>query len=615
MINEDSSNQVMPFDTEMSVERAKDTKKTIKRLIKVLLNQKWKIIIVIFFAIISLAFTMTAPLIFSEAINTIYEGIKNASDTNVFNINFNTIRKLSLLLLIIYLLSSLSNYIQQYVMASVAQTLVLSIRKEISEKLTRVPLRYYDTHKKGEILSRISNDLEKVAETLQTGLMQFITAILTIIGVVVIMFSINWILALIAIFTIAMAVIATSIIGDKSINYFANRQESLGKFNGQIEEYFTGQMVVKAFNLEDEIIDAVEISNNKLYYDEKKAQFITYAINPLIRFMNQIGYVIIAALGAIFVIQGRLSIGIIQAFFQYVEQSSEPLTEAAYILNSMQSAIASAERVFEILDEEEEQVDLKNYKIISDPKGNIEFNNIRFGYGEKLLITGIDLKVTAGQKIAIVGPTGAGKTTLINLLMRFYDLNSGEIKIEGIGINELERSHLRSLFGMVLQDSWLFDGSIKDNISYSRDRATISEIQDAARFARADYFIRTLPHGYDTVLNDENSSISQGEKQLLCIARAILANPYILILDEATSSVDTRTELEIQNAMDNLMKGRTSFIIAHRLSTIKNADKILVMDKGDIIEQGSHDELLAKNGLYNDIYNSQFAYRNSKKII
>lgn len=615
MINEDSSNQVMPFDTEMSVERAKDTKKTIKRLIKVLLNQKWKIIIVIFFAIISLAFTMTAPLIFSEAINTIYEGIKNASDTSVFNINFDTIRKLSLLLLIIYLLSSLSNYIQQYVMTSVSQTLVLSIRKEISEKLTRVPLRYYDTHKKGEILSRISNDLEKVSETLQSGIMQFITAVLTIIGAVVLMFSINWILTLIAIFTIVMGVIATSIIGKKSINYFANRQESLGKFNGQIEEYFTGQMVVKTFNLEEKIIDAVEISNNKLYYDEKKAQFITYAINPLIRFMNQIGYVIIATLGAIFVIQGRLSIGIIQAFFQYVEQSSEPLTEAAYILNSMQSAIASAERVFEILDEEEEQVDLKNYKTISHPKGNIEFNNIKFGYGEKLLITGIDLKVTAGQKIAIVGPTGAGKTTLINLLMRFYDLNGGKIKVDGIDINELKRSDLRSLFGMVLQDSWLFDGSIKDNISYSRDRATISEIQDAARFARADYFIRTLPHGYDTVLNDENSSISQGEKQLLCIARAILANPYILILDEATSSVDTRTELEIQNAMDNLMKGRTSFIIAHRLSTIKNADKILVMDKGDIIEQGSHDELLAKNGLYSDIYNSQFAYRNSKKII
>lgn len=609
MLNEENSTEVLSFDTEMSVEKAKDTKKTIKRLIKLLLNQKWKIIIVIFFAIISLAFTMTAPLIFSKAINTIYDGIKNTSVSGSFNINFDIIRKLSLLLLIIYLLSCLANYIEQHIMATVAQTLVLSIRKELSGKLSRVPLKYYDTHKKGEILSRISNDLEKVSETLQSGMMQFITAILTIIGAAIFMLSINWILTLIAIFTIFMGVMATSIIGKKSINYFANRQESLGKFNGQIEEYFTGQMVVKNFNMEEDIINNVKISNNKLYSDEKKAQFIMYAINPLIRLMNQIGYVLIAVLGAIFVIQGRLSIGLIQAFFQYVNQASEPLTEAAYILNSMQAAIASLERVFEILDEEEELADAINYKTISNAKGNITFEGVKFGYGKELIITGIDLEVKSGQKVAIVGPTGAGKTTLINLLMRFYELNSGKIKIDGIDITELKRGHLRSLFGMVLQDSWLFDGSIKDNISYSREAATISEVKEAAKLAKADYFIRTLPHGYNTVLNDENSSISQGQKQLLCIARAILANPYILILDEATSSVDTRTELEIQNAMDNLMNGRTSFIIAHRLSTIKNADKILVMDKGNIIEQGSHDELLTKNGLYSDIYNSQFTYK------
>lgn len=609
MLNEENSTEVLSFDTEMSVEKAKDTKKTIKRLIKLLLNQKWKILIVIFFAIISLTFTMTTPLIFSKAINTIYEGIKNGSAAGSFNINFHIIRKLSLLLLIIYLLSCLANYIEQHIMATVAQTLVLSIRKELSEKLSRVPLKYYDTHKKGELLSRISNDLEKVSETLQSGMMQFITAILTIIGAAILMLSINWILTLIAIFTIAMGIMATSIIGKKSINYFANRQESLGKFNGQIEEYFTGQMVVKNFNMEEDIINTVKISNNKLYSDEKKAQFIMYAINPLIRLMNQIGYVLIAALGAIFVIQGRLSIGLIQAFFQYVNQASEPLTEAAYILNSMQAAIASLERVFEILDEEEEQADAINYKTISNPKGTITFEGVKFGYGKELIITGIDLEVKAGQKVAIVGATGAGKTTLINLLMRFYELNSGKIKIDDIDITELKRGHLRSLFGMVLQDSWLFDGSIKDNISYSREAATISEVKEAGKLAKADYFIRTLPHGYNTVLNDENSSISQGQKQLLCIARAILANPYILILDEATSSVDTRTELEIQNAMDNLMKGRTSFIIAHRLSTIKNADMILVMDKGNIIEQGSHDELLSKNGLYSDIYNSQFAYK------
>ncbi|NMM64975.1 ABC transporter ATP-binding protein [Clostridium sp. P21] len=612
---EENTSDSISFDTEMSIEKAKDTKKTVKRLIKLLLNQKWKIIIVIFFAIISLTFTMAAPLIFSKAINTIYEGIKNMSSTGSFNIDFHIIKKLSLLLLFIYLLSSLANYIQQNIMAAVSQTLVLSIRKKISEKLSKIPLKYYDTHNKGEILSRISNDLEKVSETLQSGMMQFITATLTIIGAVILMLSINWILTLIAIFTIAMGIIATSIIGKKSINYFANRQESLGKFNGQIEEYFTGQMVVKTFNMENEIIGKVQISNNKLYLDEKKAQFITYAINPLIRLMNQIGYVLIASLGAIFVIQGRLSIGLIQAFFQYVDQSSEPLTEAAYILNSMQAAIASLERVFEILDEEEELTDTINYKTISDTKGNIVFEDVKFGYGKDLIITGIDLDIKSGEKVAIVGPTGAGKTTLINLLMRFYELNDGKIKIDGTDITELKRSHLRSLFGMVLQDSWLFDGSIKDNISYSRDRATISEVKEAAKLARADYFIRTLPHGYNTVLNDENSSISQGQKQLLCISRAILANPYILILDEATSSVDTRTELEIQNAMDNLMRGRTSFIIAHRLSTIKNADKILVMDKGNIVEQGNHDELLAKGGLYSDIYNSQFAKITSLKTL
>lgn len=610
MMEEKSQDNILSFDSEMSVEKAKDAKKTIKRLIMLLQPQKKKIILIIILAIISLAFTMTAPLIFSEAINTIYEGIKNVSTTGGFSINFNSIRNISLLLLIIYIISNISNYIQQYVMASVAQTLVLSIRKEISEKLTRVPLKYYDTNKKGEILSRISNDLEKVAEILQSGFMQFITSILTIIVAVAFMFSINWILALIAISTIFVGVIATIIIGNKSGIYFSNRQESLGRFNGLIEEYFTGHMEVKAFNMEEKIINKVETVNNKLYIDEKKAQFITYAINPLIRFMNQMGYVIIAALGAVFVIQGRLSIGMIQAFFQYVDQSSEPLTEAAYILNSMQAAIASAERVFEILDEEEEAPDNLNYKTIQNPKGNITFEGVRFGYGKELIINGVDLEVSAGQKVAIVGPTGAGKTTLINLLMRFYELNDGKIKIDGVDITELKRSQLRSLFGMVLQDSWLFDGSIKGNISYSRDRATISEIQEAAKLAKTDYFIRTLPNGYDTVLNDENSSISQGQKQLLCIARSILANPYILILDEATSSVDTRTELEIQNAMDNLMKGRTSFIIAHRLSTIKNADKILVMDKGNIVEQGTHKELLAANGLYNNIYNSQFSHKN-----
>ncbi|MBD7911407.1 ABC transporter ATP-binding protein [Clostridium cibarium] len=605
-MQEENSKDIAFLNDDMSAEKAKDTKNTVKRLFKLLLNQKWKLITVIFFAIVSLIFTMTAPLIFSKAINTVVEGIKNVFVTGSFNIDFNIIKRLSVLLITIYVISSLSNYVQQYIMATVSQNLVLSIRRKISKKLTKLPLRYYDTHKKGEVLSRVSNDLEKLAETLQTGLMQFITAVITIIGSVILMFSISYVLALIAIVSIIMGIVVTLIVGKKSFNYFTNRQESLGVFNGQIEEYFTGQMVVKTFNLEDDLINTVEKSNNKLYLDEKKAQFITYAINPLIRLMNQMGYVLIAALGAVFVIQGKLSIGIIQAFFQYLDQASEPLTEAAYTLNSMQAAIASAERVFEILDEEEEKEDCLENKIISNPKGNIEFEDVRFGYDKNLLITGMNLNVKAGEKVAIVGPTGAGKTTLINLLMRFYEISHGEIKIDGVDITKLERSHLRSLFGMVLQDSWLFDGTIKENISYSKDRAEYSEVENAAKLAKIDHFIKTLPSGYGTVLNDEDSSVSQGQKQLLCIARAILANPSILILDEATSSVDTRTELEIQNAMDNLMKGRTSFIIAHRLSTIKNADKILVMDKGNIVEQGSHDELLNKNGLYSDIYNSQF---------
>ncbi len=606
MMQEENSKDIAFLNDDMSAEKAKDTKNTVKRLFKLLLNQKWKLITVIFFAIVSLIFTMTAPLIFSKAINTVVEGIKNVSVTGSFSIDFNIIKRLSVLLITIYVISLLSNYVQQYIMATVSQNLVLSIRRKISKKLTKLPLRYYDTHKKGEVLSRVSNDLEKLAETLQTGLMQFITAVITIIGAVILMFSISYVLALIAIVSIIMGIVVTLIVGKKSFNYFTNRQESLGVFNGQIEEYFTGQMVVKTFNLEDDLINTVEKSNNKLYLDEKKAQFITYAINPLIRLMNQMGYVLIAALGSVFVIQGKLSIGIIQAFFQYLDQASEPLTEAAYTLNSMQAAIASAERVFEILDEEEEKEDCLENKIISNPKGNIEFEDVRFGYDKNLLITGMNLNVKAGEKVAIVGPTGAGKTTLINLLMRFYEISHGKIKIDGVDITKLERSHLRSLFGMVLQDSWLFDGTIKENISYSKDRAEYSEVENAAKLAKIDHFIKTLPSGYGTVLNDEDSSVSQGQKQLLCIARAILANPSILILDEATSSVDTRTELEIQNAMDNLMKGRTSFIIAHRLSTIKNADKILVMDKGNIVEQGSHDELLNKNGLYSDIYNSQF---------
>ncbi|MCL2402536.1 MAG: ABC transporter ATP-binding protein/permease, partial [Oscillospiraceae bacterium] len=389
------------------------------------------------------------------------------------------------------------------------------------------------------------------------------------------------------------------------------RQSSMGVFNARVEEYFSGQVEIKTFTLEAEARQKTGEAIDDLYRDDRKAQFIMYVIMPIIRLFNHIGYVIIAGLGAAFVIQGRINIGQIMSFFQYVQMSQEPLTEAAYILNSLQSAIASAERVFEFLDEAEEVPDKDPAENLENPQGNISFENVQFGYGDDLLMNGVNFNVKAGQKVAIVGPTGAGKTTLVNLLMRFYEVRGGAIKIDGVDIRDFERQYLRSLFGMVLQESWIFDGTVRENIAYGRhgdNEATEDEIVNAAKMARADYFIRTLPQGYDTVMNDETANLSHGEKQLLCIARAILADPYFLLLDEATSSVDTRTEAHVQKAMETLMQGRTSFIVAHRLSTIKNADTILVMDNGNIVETGSHEELLQKGGMYSEIYNSQFAF-------
>ena len=442
--------------------------------------------------------------------------------------------------------------------------------------------------------------------------MQFIITIVTIIGAVTLMLVISPLLTLIAFVMIIVGMVITALVARRSQHCFARNQKTLGELNGHIEEFFTGQVVIKAFNREDASTQTVEEVNERLYAASRNAQFITFAVNPLIRLMNQIGYVLIAVMGAFFVIQGRLSLGVIQAFFQYVNQASEPITEAAYIFNSMQAAIASAERVFEVLDEEDEVPDISPAKALTEPKGDVRFEHVRFGYSpNRLLMKDISIDVKAGEKIAVVGPTGAGKTTLINLLMRFYELDGGRILIDNIDIRDLRRGDLRSQFGMVLQDTWLFGGTIEDNIAYGRKAATREEIVHAAKAARADHFIRTLPQGYQTILNDEASNISQGQRQLLTIARAILADPAILILDEATSSVDTRTELEIQKAMDHLMKGRTSFVIAHRLSTIIDADHILVMKNGTIVEQGTHLGLLAQNGFYADLYNSQFTVKAS----
>jgi len=570
--------------------------------------QRWHLVAAFLFAIVGVILNLRAPLIFADAINVIFEGIGPAMmGLGPIDINFTQLGEFVLLLLGIYLLGALFTYVQERIMASVSQRLVLALRQRVSAKLASVPLQFYDTHKKGEILSRVTNDLERVNEVMQSAIMRLFTSALTIVGALILMFRINWILTMIAVGAIIVGLVITALVGMKSGGYFAARQKSLGVFNTRIEEYFSGQVEIKTFSLEQAAKEDTFAATDQLYRDDKKAQFIMFAIMPIIRLFNQAGYVAIAALGASFVISGRISIGQIMSFFQYIQMSQEPLTEASFVLNSLQAAIASAERVFEVLDETEEASEGKSTKQLTAPKGEISFERVQFGYGEELLMHDVNFKVTPGQKVAIVGPTGAGKTTLVNLLMRFYELRGGTIRVDDVDITQFERHYLRSLFGMVLQDSWIFDGTIAENIAYGRPGASKAEIIEAAKMAHADYFIRTLPGGYDTVMNDENATLSQGEKQLLCIARAILANPPMLLLDEATSSVDTRTEARIQKAMDTLMQGRTSFIIAHRLSTIQNADMILVMDNGNIVEAGSHEALLERDGMYREMYWSQFA--------
>lgn len=593
----------------MSADKAKNAKATNKRLFSYLMQQKWKLIIVSISTIFCCAFTLAAPLVIGDIINELYNAFQlSLTSGQAFVFDASAIGASILILLVLYLFSAAFNYLQQYLMAGVSQKLALTLRTEISEKLSKLPLSFYDKNKKGTIMSRVTNDLEKVADTLQFGLLQFITAVVTILGALIIMVNISPLLTLITVITIIVGMIATFFIANKSHKRYSDNQKALGEMNGLIEEFFTGQVVVKAFHKEEDALNKVKEANKVLYQASKRAQFITNAINPAIRLFNQFGYVLMAVLGALLVISGRLSLGIIQAFFQYVTQVSEPVTEASYVFNSMQAAIASAERVFTILDEEEEIADNQHATLVTNPKGKVEFSHVKFGYTDNhILMDDIDIHVKPGQKIAIVGPTGAGKTTLVNLLMRFYEVQGGTISIDGLDIKKMSRGNLRSLFGMVLQDTWLFGGTIADNIAYSSDKIDKSLVKSAAVDARADHFIRTLSKGYDTHLNDEGSNISQGQRQLLTIARAMLADPPILILDEATSSVDTRTELEIQKAMDRLMKGRTSFVIAHRLSTILDADCILVMNNGTIIEQGNHKELMLAKGFYADLYNSQFA--------
>lgn len=591
----------------MMGQKAKDFKGTLKRLLMYLKPRRNQLIAVFFAAILSTIFMIVGPKIMGTAITELFEGAyRKFQGVPGASINFDKIGHILLLLAGLYVLSSLFNYLQQYIMSSVAQKTVYDLREDVNKKLEKLPLKYFDGRPNGETLSRVTNDIDTVGSTLQQSLTQFITSIVTIIGIIIMMLSISPVLTLIAIVSLPISIFAIRPILKRSQKYFADQQRTLGQLNGHIEEMYTGHQVVKAFGHEKRAGAQFNTVNEELYEAGRKAQFISGIIMPMMLFIGNLSYVLISVVGGILVTQRAISIGDIQAFITYSRQFTQPITQTANIANIIQSTVAAAERVFELLDEKEE-IEERSTAHLTRAQGAVTFDHVDFGYGEDLLIEDMNINVFPGQTVAIVGPTGAGKTTMINLLMRFYELNGGKITIDGLDITNMSRNDLRKTFGMVLQDTWLFNGTIKDNIAYGKSGATDEEIFAAARSSHADHFIRTLPDGYETVLNEEASNISQGQKQLLTIARAILADPPIMILDEATSSVDTRTEVFIQQAMNRLMEGRTSFVIAHRLSTIKDADLILVMDQGKVIEQGTHLELLVENGFYADLYNSQFS--------
>jgi ATP-binding cassette subfamily B protein len=534
--------------------------------------------------------------------NTV-EGFKAAND---MTIDFAKIGRILLLVLGLYLLSALFNFIMQFVMAKTSQTIVYDMRREVDEKLARLPLKYFDGRTHGEILSRVTNDIDTVSTTLQQGLTQVISAVTMLIGIIVMMFTISWVITLVCLLVLPLSFAFVRVIVKKSQKYFRGQQTELGHINGHVEEMYAGHTVVKAFGKEKDSQETFDAINERLYNVGWKAQFLSGVMMPMINFISNLSYVFVCAIGGIMVIGGQITIGNVQAFIQYSRRFTQPIMQTAQIANVMQSTVAAAERVFEVLDEEEISPD-RSDNVISFHKGAVTFDHVSFGYVPGVpVIRDLSLSAAPGDVVAIVGPTGAGKTTLVNLLMRFYEVDSGTIRVDGVDITSIPREDLRREFGMVLQDTWLFGGTIRDNIAYGRSDATEEEVIAAAKMAHADHFIRTLPQGYDTILNEEASNISQGQKQLLTIARALLADPPILILDEATSSVDTRTEAYIQNAMVSLMKGRTSFVIAHRLSTIKDASTILVMNDGEIIEQGNHKALMDKGGFYADLYNSQF---------
>lgn len=591
--------------------KPKDFKGTLKRLLGFMKPYKMGVILVVISSVLATIFTTLGPRVLGFATSEIARGSIAVLNGSGGGIDFTLITKILIGLGTIYLLSACFKYIEQFTMAGVSQKTMYDLRKAVDEKIATLPLNYYDSNPHGDILSRVTNDVDTVSTSLQQTFTQIITSVLSVVFILIMMLSISPLLTFIGLITIPFALLISMTIVKKSQGFYRGQQRSLGDINGHVEEMLTGHNVIKVFGREEEVIDTFDEINGQLYKNAWKAQFVSSIIMPTIGFLSNIGYILVTSIGGIMVIAGNLQVGDIQSFIQYLRQFSQPITQTANIANVLQAAVAAAERIFELLDEPEEVLETQTPVSVENLKGNVKFTDVHFGYSEdKILINDLDLQVSNGDKIAIVGPTGAGKTTLVNLLLRFYDISGGTITIDDVSIMDMKRDDLRSMFGMVLQDTWLFKGTIRDNIRYGKLDSTDDEVKAAAKAAHAHQFIRQLPGGYDFVLNEDASNISQGQRQLLTIARAILSNPIILILDEATSSVDTRTEVLIQKAMNNLMANRTSFVIAHRLSTIKDADTILVMKDGDIIEKGNHTTLLAQHGFYCDLYNSQFSENN-----
>ena len=590
----------------MKGDKPRDFKGTMAKLVEYLGKYKVTVLIVFVFAVASTASSIAGPKILGGATTRLFEGVL-AQLSGTGEIDFDYIGRVLLLTLGLYLLSTLFSYVQGWIMANVSTNIAYRFRRDISEKINRMPLKYFDGTTQGEVLSRITNDVDTVNQTLSQSLTQIITSVVTVIGVLIMMLSINWMMTLVALLVIPLSMVVVALIVKQSQKHFKRQQDYLGHVNGHVEEMYGGHVVMKAFNGEEKSVQQFDHFNDTLYDSAWKSQFLSGLMMPIMMFIGNLGYVAVAVLGGWLAIRNAITVGDIQAFIQYVRSFTRPITQLANISNVLQQTAAAAERVFEFLDEDEEVAETADPVKLGQVVGQVEFRDVQFGYDpEKIVINKFSAVAHPGKKVAIVGPTGAGKTTMVKLLMRFYDVNGGAILVDGHDIRDLTRHDLRKMFGMVLQDTWLYNDSIMENIRYGRPGATDEEVIEAAKTAHVDHFVRTLPEGYNMKLNEEASNVSQGQKQLLTIARAVLADPRMLILDEATSSVDTRTEVLIQNAMDNLMEGRTSFIIAHRLSTIRNADVILVMNEGDIVESGKHEELLEQGGFYAELYNSQF---------